>query len=155
MLTGWRVGFLEPYAMQGSIARHIWRGPLVTALRKLAMQPRRPSFCSALWFLLLAFPCRFRFTRGRSPRLVCFFTSPPLNPRFSSRNKQRNLNSYCRRGGRLPGRRNGVKIHAGGPLLADTEAGCLQAISALTRICWCDHLSRCHCRWGSLVACPH
>lgn len=31
MLTGWRVGFLEPYAMQGSIARQSGGGPLVTA----------------------------------------------------------------------------------------------------------------------------
>ncbi|KAL6801412.1 hypothetical protein GGI42DRAFT_44715 [Trichoderma sp. SZMC 28013] len=103
-------------------------------------QPSEASKCNLAGLvmqraLVLLLASSRRFTRGRSPRLVCFFTSPPLNPRFSSRNKQWNLNSYCRLGGRLPGRRNGVKIHTGGPLLADTEAGCLQAISAPTRIC--------------------
>ncbi|PKK48392.1 hypothetical protein CI102_6484 [Trichoderma harzianum] len=79
MLTGWRVGFLEPYAMQGSIARQSGGGPL-SQPSEASNATSQAWLCSALWFCLLAFPRRF--TRGRSPRLVCFFTSPPSEPPF-------------------------------------------------------------------------
>ncbi|KAL7945044.1 hypothetical protein V8C42DRAFT_324406 [Trichoderma barbatum] len=78
-------GFSEPYALQGSIARQSGRGPL--------SQPSETSNATSQASSLFRSYAgvRRRFTRGRSPRLSCFLTSPHLTPRFSSRNKQRNL----------------------------------------------------------------